>query len=184
MTALCPWERPAAGPTAALAARIAALVPVIETERLTLRAPQIADFPIYARFMTDGPDTGEAAWLDFCQLVASWPLRGFGPWTMDLKASGESVGAIVLNHEFGDDEVEIGWTVTRAAEGRGYATEGARAAREYILGQMGVPTLVSYIDPDNPRSIAIALRLGTARDAKAEARLGNGCHVYRHPGVV
>ncbi len=190
MTALRPWERPVTGPTSAIAGGIAALVPVIETERLILRAPRIEDFPIYARFMQDepgalSPDAGadEAAWLDFCQLVAGWPLRGFGPWTMETRFNGDPVGAIVFNHEFGDPEPEIGWALTREAEGMGYATEGARAARTHIFGAMRFATLVSYIDPANARSIAVAERLGARRDPEAEAQLDD-CLVYRHPAEV
>jgi RimJ/RimL family protein N-acetyltransferase len=183
-----PWQQPATGPTAAIAAGIAALVPRIVTERFRLRAPQIGDFPVYARFMIDDQDVSaapeaeaEAAWLDFCQLVASWPLRGFGPWTIEPRTGGEALGAIVLNHEFGDPEVEIGWVLAHGAEGQGIATEAARAACAHAFGQMGFATLVSYIDADNARSIAVAERLGAQRDPAAEARvISHNCLVFRH----
>jgi RimJ/RimL family protein N-acetyltransferase len=45
--------------------------------------------------------------------------------------------------------------------------------------------LVSYIDPDNARSAALATRLGARRDAKAEAAFDGtpdaGVQVFRHP---
>ncbi|MFM7443259.1 MAG: GNAT family N-acetyltransferase, partial [Tabrizicola sp.] len=119
-----PWEAPPTGAAAARVDRFAALVPVIATERLRLRAPRIGDFPIYARFLIDSdldaaPETQrEEAWLDFCQIIASWPLRGFGSWTADNRI-GQAVGAVVVNHEFGDPEVELGWTVAKDAEGQG-----------------------------------------------------------------
>ena len=180
-----PWEATPTGPAAALADRFAALVPVIATERLRLRAPHIADFPIYARFLIDtdldaaDDDMREEAWLDFCQIAASWPLRGFGSWTADDRR-GRTVGAVVLNHEFGDPEVELGWAVAEGAEGQGIATEATRAVRSHLFGAMGFATLVSYIDPVNTRSIAVAERLGAVRDAKAEAALNDEILVYRH----
>ncbi|MCU0829253.1 MAG: GNAT family N-acetyltransferase [Tabrizicola sp.] len=180
-----PWEAPPTGPAAVQAERFAALVPVIATERLRLRAPRIDDFPIYARFLIDADpaaaddEAREEAWLDFCQIVASWPLRGFGSWTADDK-QGHAVGAVVLNHEFGDPEVELGWAVAEGVEGQGIAIEATRAARAHLFGAMGFATLVSYIDPVNTRSIAVAERLGAVRDAKAEAVLNDEILVYRH----
>lgn len=187
MTAVRPWEVAPDGAMAALADRMAALVPMIETERLRLRAPRIGDFPIYARFLIDDADLAQApepvreeAWLDFCQLVACWPLRGFGPWTVEPRAGGAPVAAIVLNHEYGDPEIELGWAVAPSAEGQGIATEAAKAARARIFGTIGLATLVSYIDPANTRSVGVAIRLGATRDPRAEAALGNDCHVFRH----
>ncbi|MFM7334067.1 MAG: GNAT family N-acetyltransferase [Tabrizicola sp.] len=180
-----PWEAPPTGAAAARVDRFAALVPVIATERLRLRAPRIGDFPIYARFLIDSdldaaPETQrEEAWLDFCQIIASWPLRGFGSWTADNRI-GQAVGAVVVNHEFGDPEVELGWTVAKDAEGQGIATEAASAARSHLFGAMGFASLVSYIDPVNTRSITVAERLGARRDPQAEAALNDEILVYRH----
>lgn len=180
-----PWETATTGPAAALADRIAALVPAIQTDRFRLRAPRIGDFPIYARFLIDdhavaSEDDREEAWLDFCQLVACWPLRGYGPWTVEPRAGGAALGAIVVNHEYGDPEVELGWAVAQGAEGRGVATEAARAARAHLFASMGFATLVSYVDPDNLRSVAVATRLGAARDRAAETALNHEILVYRH----
>jgi len=125
-------------------------------------------------------DLGEAAWLDFCQLVAGWSLRGFGSWTIETRADATPVGAIVINHEFGDPEVELGWVVTPDAEGKGYASEAATCARDYAFTAMGFPTLVSYIHHDNDRSMAVARRLGARRDPKAEAEMDHACFVFRH----
>ena len=181
-----PWENPPPiGAAAVRTGRFAALVPVIETDRLRLRAPGIGDFPIYARFLIDDTldsateDDREAAWLDFCQLVASWPLRGLGPWTIEDR-TGQPVGAVVVNHEYGDPEVELGWAVARDHEGQGIATEAARAARAWLFATQGLATLVSYIDPANAASVAVARRLGASRDPVAEAAIGHDCLVYRH----
>lgn len=179
-----PWEKPSTGAASALAEQFASLVPAIDTGRLHLRAPRIEDFPIYARFMLDEPSPGgdkhEAAWLDFCQLVAGWNLRGFGAWTLEAKHDGTRLGAIVVNHEFGDPEVEIGWVLVPEAEGRGYATEAARRALDYAFGPLGFKTLVSYVHHHNARSIAVAERLGATRDPAAEAALDHACLVFRH----
>ncbi|MEL7026999.1 MAG: GNAT family N-acetyltransferase, partial [Pseudomonadota bacterium] len=46
--------------------------------------------------------------------------------------------------------------------------------------ELGLSTLVSYIDPENARSIALAERLGAVRDDEAEKPEDNPL-VYRHP---
>ncbi len=162
-------------------------IPELATERLRLRAPRIGDYPIYAGFHRDdrgaGLAAGEAdreAWLDFCEMVAGWTLRGHGPWTMEPIAGGAPVGLVIVGHEFGDPEAELGWLVTPEAEGRGYATEGARAVMAHAFRQLGMTTLVSYIDHGNLGSIRVAERLGASRDAAAEAALGGEVLVYRH----
>ena len=182
-----PWERPPSGAAAARAAAMAALVPELVTERLRLRAPRISDYPVYAGFARDdrgiGVRRGETdleAWNDFCQLVASWPLRGFGPWTFEPRDGGDPLGLATLDHEFGDPEPEVGWLVIPEAEGRGYATEGARAALGHAFGALGFATIVSYVNRENPGSARVAERLGGRRDPEAEAALDGGTFVYRH----
>jgi RimJ/RimL family protein N-acetyltransferase len=168
-----------------MADRFAALVPEIRTERFRLRAPRIGDFPIYARFLIDtdldlaSEEDRRDAWLDFCQIAACWPLRGYGSWTVQDGAD-TPLGAVVVNHEAGDPEAELGWVVAQGCEGRGIATEAARAVRDHLFGQMGFATLVSYIDPVNAPSIAVATRLGAVRDPVAEAQLTDDIRVYRH----
>lgn len=188
---LPPWQRPSAGPTADLAARHAALVPEVRTPRLRLRATRLEDYPLFTRFplyslfgrdrtAALAPGDGMPGWLDFCQLVAGWALRGFGPWTVEPAQGGAAVGAVIINHEYGHPEPELGWLVVPSAEGRGYATEAARAALDHAFGPMGFETLVSYIGPENAASIGVAERLGARRDARAEAAMRHEFLVYRH----
>lgn len=182
----------AEGPATLRARAIAALVPRIETARLVLRAPRLDDYPAYeAVFTTDrarfigGPFTPEQAFADFCQGVAGWLLRGSGMWTLALPgAEDRPIGWIYLWQEHGDPEPELGWVLTAAAEGRGYAAEGARAVLPLALAQFGAGGFVSYIDAGNDRSARLALALGAQRDPAAEADLAasgeTGLHVYRH----
>ncbi len=79
-------------------------------------------------------------------------------------------------------EREIGWTLWAAeAEGKGYAREAAVAARDHAFRDLGWDTAVSYIDPENTRSIALAERLGARRDDAARHPGDEPCLVYRHP---
>ena len=75
---------------------------------------------------------------------------------------------------------EIGWLLLPGFEGRGYATEAARAARAYAYDSLGWTTAVSYCDPENVRSLAVARRLGCTEDPAAEP-FDPGDIVFRHP---
>src|ERR1700689_3125008 len=117
------------------------MVPVLETERLTLRGHRLDDFPASAAMWADpivtrhfGKSfTEEEAWTRFLRYVGHWALLGFGYWVVEEKATGIFAGEI----GFADykrnvepslkDVPEIGWVLATQAQGRGYATEAARA---------------------------------------------------------
>jgi Acetyltransferase (GNAT) domain len=47
--------------------------------------------------------------------------------------------------------------------GNGYATEAAKAARDYGFMHLAMPKLVSLIDPENTPSQRVAMRLGETK---------------------
>jgi RimJ/RimL family protein N-acetyltransferase len=187
------WLHAPKGQAAQIAAAVAATVPVIVTERLRLRAPIIGDYPAYRDvFVTDraqymgGPFTEEEAFADFCQGIAGWMLRGAGMWTLTLASDDAPLGWIYLWQEMGDPEPEIGWVLTEAAEGHGYAAEAARAVLPHAVALFGAGGFVSYIDAQNAASAKLAERLGAVRDAAAEKIMADkgeeGLQVWRHSG--
>jgi len=162
--------------------------PVLATERLTLRAPRAEDWPPSAAFLASGrarfvggPAEAGPAWRIFGHVIGHWVLRGFGMFVFCDRASGRALGMTGPWFPETWPEPEIGWTLWRAEdEGRGLVAEAARAAIDHAFRDLGWTTAVSYIDPDNARSIALAERLGAARDAAAPAP-GPGDLVFRHP---
>lgn len=182
-------EMPTAGPAMALAQHIAEALPVLRTERLVLRAPCLSDFPACAEIAcTDrgrfvgGPMPRDDAWSEFAKMTAGWILHGHGGFAIEDAAHGDTLGFVVLGLEPGDQEVELGFALTQAGEGKGIAFEAAVAVRDWAAQALGLTGLVSYIDPDNARSIALATRLKAVRDHDAEAALDEtGTCVFRHP---
>lgn len=168
--------------------------PTLETERLTLRAPgpqdweAVRDFMLddRSRFIRDGETwTPGRAWRSFCHIVGTWAVRGYGSFVMCRKGSDDALGLVGPWHPVEWPEPEIGWTVWRAeAEGQGYAFEAATATRNFAFDVLGWTTAVSYIDPENTRSVKLAERLGAIRDPDAPLPGENdweGVLVYRHP---
>ena len=164
--------------------------PVLTTERLTLRAPKLEDYPVWEAFFTSdraqfvgGPVDAAQAWRSYGHLVGMWALKGCGSFVFERTEDGVvlgSTGPWVPNYY---PEKEIGWTVWRPeAEGHGYAFEAASAARDYAFQTLGWDTAVSYIDHGNDRSVALAKRLGAFEDENAvQPHPEKPCHVYRHP---
>lgn len=165
-----PWTLPVPNQPATLALSMRALVPQLKTERLVLRAPDLADFSVYETIMAadvdgfmGGPFGSEDAWLDFNQGIAGWALRGQGMWTVTL-ADHTVVGFVCTMCGWGDQETELGYLFLSEHHGQGYATEACRAARDYAWDTQGVDSMVSYIDPKNLASRALAERLGAKQD--------------------
>jgi len=163
------------------------MIPTLATERLTLRAPCNADFPVYAEIFAsdrsiymDGPLDRDAAWHGFASDIIGWLVHGYGYWTVVESSSGDFVGLVGLAKPPYYPERELGWMVTAEQEGKGYAYEASLAARSFAYENLGFPTLVSYIDPPNQRSIALAKRLGAILDQSADSP-SPGDLVYRHP---
>lgn len=160
--------------------------PVLTTPRLTLRAPEIADFAPYAAFLAtertrymDGPLDTRRAWAWFCNDVAHWPLLGFG--VLIIQRDGHPIGQVAICHGPHFPEAELGWFLFDAEdEGKGYAHEAAAAFRDWAFGPRDMATLVSYIDPDNTPSRRLAGRLGAVIDPEAATPGGEACLVYRH----
>lgn len=187
-----PHEMPPTGAAAAFAAELQATLPRIETARLVLRAITLADFAVFLEIFSDpnrsaglgGPFDRSGAWDEFTECVSGWLLRGHGAWAIEQKATGTLLGFTLVHMEYGDREPELGWFITEAAEGSGYAFEAAEAARAHALQTLRLDSLVSYMDPDNARSARLAERLGAARDPGEEAALeaihGEPVTVYRH----
>lgn len=182
MTFAC--ETPRSGVAATFALALQGQLPTLATDRFILRAPRVTDFDtFYAIAGSDrgallgGPMSREDAWADFSQMTATWLLHGHGVWT--IGSYGDIAGFVLLGFEPGDQEPELGFLLTETAEGKGIAYEAACAALDHAFSTLGWSTLVSYIDPANARSIALACRLGGLPDGEINAD-GSTTLVYRY----
>jgi RimJ/RimL family protein N-acetyltransferase len=163
-------------------------VPVLETERLRLREWREADLPAYAEFWADeatarfvgGACARDDAWRRMAMLIGHWVLRGYGMWAVEEKSSGRLAGYCGPWNPEGWAEREIGWGLVKTFHGRGYATEAARRARDFAYRELGWPTAVSYIAPENIPSQRVAERLGAMLERTGELR-GHPVGIYRHP---
>ena len=160
--------------------------PELSTPRLLLRRWRGSDSEAFAALNGD-PEVMEhlpslLTRAESDQMIASLEARfeqnGFGLWAVEVCASGQMIGFVGLNvpsfpaHFM--PAVEVGWRLSRAAWGHGYATEAARASLSYGFGEAGLDEIVAMTSTTNSRSAAVMERLGMSRDPADD---------FDHPGI-
>ena len=176
------------------------MVVQIETERLVLRLPRLEDVDDMLEFVGDnevmrwiGGEAGDrtATVESVERWIAGWELNGVGGFAvvLDGRAIGRT-GFLVWDtrtwetstyEAAGEDaQTELGWAFTRRYWGKGYATEAARAARDWAYAERGVKRVISLIAPDNERSMRVAAKLGARPEEQVETNHGPA-NVWVHP---
>lgn len=155
-------------------------VPVLVTERLTLRGWTDADREAFHRVNSDpavmatlGPLMSRAesdAFVD--RIAAHFVAHGFGLWCIDL--DGESIGFTGFMVPWFRDGVEIGWRIGSDHWGRGYAPEAARACLAFGFDVVLLPDVISFTAAINSKSIRVMQKLGMQYVAGGD---------FDHPGV-
>lgn len=163
---------------------LAVTIPTLETDRLILRGPRLADADAYIAFkgsersrFTGGPIDADHAGGNFFAISGHWILRGYGLFMATLKGGSDTpIGGFGVFHPLKYAEPEFGWTLYDGAhEGQGFAVEAMRAIIPWAWGPLGVDTAQSHIDAGNDASVAVAKRLGATFDAEAT-------HIANAPG--
>ncbi|MBI1417588.1 MAG: GNAT family N-acetyltransferase [Limimaricola sp.] len=164
----------------------------LQTPRLVLRRPAPRDWPAWNGFFQSersagvgGPRSLGASWRGFAGELGHWEIFGYGMWAVTLRgdATDTAVGLVGPWTPADWPETEIGWMIwDDKIEGTGIATEAARAALTHAWDVLGWTTIVSYIAPDNARSIRLAEKLGATLDPAApQPKPDAPVLVYRHP---
>lgn len=160
------------------------IAPTLTGETVTLRPHVAADIDAFwdfyqtdrARYVSS-PENRTHLWYAFGGEVASWTLFGMGAWAVEVEDTLAGQVSVCQPPHF--PEPEIGWILFDGFEGRSIAFEAASLALDYTRREIKPQSLVSYIDRENARSIALAKRLGATLDASAETYDASDA-VYRH----
>ena len=152
--------------------------PVIETERLRLRAWRKDDFRPYHAILSHpdvhrhfGPEPmgQEECWRRILSAVGGWQFNGFGTWAVERKSDSRLIGNAGLftawrglDPEFGE-EPEMGWIFAAEVHGQGVAHEACVTVLEWAEANLDPTPIWAIISPANLPSIRLAEKLGFER---------------------
>ena len=161
--------------------------PELATERLLLRRWRDADLDPFAAINADpvvmehffhGVRTRADSAAFMRRIEQEFERRGFGLWAVEVPGIAAFVGFVGLHEAVFEapftPAVEVGWRLSRAHWGHGYATEAARAALDFGFQHAGLDEIVSFTNVGNLRSQRVMQRIGMTRDPAGD---------FEHPAV-
>jgi RimJ/RimL family protein N-acetyltransferase len=115
-------------------------------------------------------------------VLASYETRGYSLLAVERKSDERFIGHVGLLHWDDVDareDVEVAYMLLPEYWGNGFATEAARASRDWAFASLDVDRVVSFIAVTNQPSIEVAQRNGMARIKRLDDnRFGFPIYVY------
>lgn len=157
--------------------------PVLETERLLLRAHRIEDLDAFAtlwaqpevvRFTSGTPLNREDAWRRLVSHRGMWSLMGFGYFAIEEKATRSFLGSAGVQEcrraiaPSLEGTLEAGWIFGVEAQGKGYAREAMRAVLSWCGEAHADMDVTCIINEENEPSRKLASHLGFRERARAQ----------------
>ena len=150
--------------------------PELRTDRLLLRGWRESDRAPFAAMNADpvvmehfpAPMTAADSDAFVDGIEQGFREHGFGLWAVEVPGEADFIGFVGLAVPRFEAAftpcVEVGWRLATAAWGRGFATEGARAAVAFGFNRAGLDEIVSFTSPLNVRSRRVMERIGMTHD--------------------
>ncbi len=156
----------------------------LKTERLILRPVGQNDAMSIFRYRSDAETNKYQGWIPKTIDDLNSFLKRISPkinmvdtWFQFVIIHGDSsyiIGDLGI-HFLDDEQAEIGCTLEKSQQGKGYASESIKAVINYLFVELNKHRIVGSIDPRNTKSIAMLERLGFRREAHfKESLLING----------
>lgn len=143
---------------------------ILETEHLVFRPLTLDDLdnltvlysdPEVMRFL-GGPRSRDEVRRVLNRYIREYQIYGHSFFATLLKSDGRFIGQCGLLHQEVEEqqEIELGYVLSRPYWQHGLAVEGIHALKDYGLQQLGFPRVISLIPPENRASIHIAEKIG------------------------
>lgn len=161
--------------------------PVIETERVVLRAPQMSDYPAWAELRATSRDflvPWEPLWAPDELSRASFRRRvrhylrdmredmGYALFVYDTQSSALVGGITLCNVRRGvTQSCTLGYWVGAAHAKRGYMTAAVRAVVPFVFDSLELHRLEAACLPTNTASMRLVKRVGFTREGLARRYL-------------
>jgi RimJ/RimL family protein N-acetyltransferase len=143
----------------------------LETSRLLLRRWRETDMAPFAQMNSDDRVmeffSSKLSYDETVRMVerieSSFDMDNLGLWALELKQTGEFIGFTGLSrpkfYAHFTPCTEVGWRISQAHWGNGYATEAAKAALRDGFERLGLSEIVSFTAAGNDRSIRVMKKL-------------------------
>lgn len=151
-------------------------MPFVETERLVIRRFRAEDAAAFAAYRSDPDVARYQSWTpplclqDAAELVREFATGdpGVAGWFQYAIAPREAADVLigdigVLLHE-NLMQAEIGFSLDRRYQGRGYATEAVRAMLAYLFEELKLRRVSAECDARNEPSARLLQRVGFHRE--------------------
>jgi RimJ/RimL family protein N-acetyltransferase len=102
--------------------------------------------------------------------IERYERHGFGIWVAQSNIGNEFLGqcGLILQDVDGKPDLEIGYMFLRRHWGQGFATEAAKACRDYAFERLKYTRVISLIDPGNIASRRVAEKVGMQVEKQVE----------------
>jgi RimJ/RimL family protein N-acetyltransferase len=143
---------------------------VIETDRLIMREMTEDDFDALYAVLADSDIMQHYPYTFDGDRVREWIRKnierykvfGFGLWAVVLKETGEMIGDCGLTMQIINEQIrpEIGYHIRKDCQQRGYASEAAKAVRDWTFMNTPFNIIYSYMKNTNLPSYRTAMAYG------------------------
>jgi [ribosomal protein S5]-alanine N-acetyltransferase len=163
------------------------------TERLSLLPVAATEVEHAVRLWTDpvvtrhigGPRSPEPVREHFQRAAADpeavYQEDGDRWWSIFRRDTDEWIGlcALLGKEIAGRSEVELGYFFLPHAWGHGFAAEAAACLATCAFEDLAIPSLIALIDPQNARSVGVAVHIGMTLEASIPRPGGHVRKLYR-----
>lgn len=141
---------------------------IAETERLRIRLLKRDDLDKLLEIWGDaetmkycgGPGTREQEARSLDYYIKQQEERGFSPYGVELKATGELIGVCGFNPPSGESDAELIYHFNKIHWGRGYAKEAVGKTLDYAMDSLKIRIVDAMVDVENKASEEILKRNG------------------------
>jgi RimJ/RimL family protein N-acetyltransferase len=149
----------------------------IKTHRLLLQTLNIDHAEAILRYHSDSLANKYQGWIpekiedvyDFIKNRVSPIINLTNTWHQLVIINRENnvlIGDIGLHFiDIEEKQVEIGFTLDKNYQGKGYATESLMHVIDYLFKSLNKHRIIASIDPENLKSISLVERLGFRKEA-------------------
>lgn len=166
------------------------IIPTLTGDRFVLRGFRESDVPALTALHSDPKvmrylrPNGEVetrprqAWNYIAEQMGHWVLKGYAKWALADRDSDVLIGRVgFYNPPYEWPGLELGWTLSPAIWGKGYATTSARLALDWGFENIETDEIISAIIYGNAPSVRVAERLGM-RHVRDDELHGARCYIF------